>query len=334
MTLLTTNQAESPSLYDSQLGPGATCPKDARARAFGKTIIVGEHAVVYGAKAVAMPVFSVQMDVALTPGASHFKGERPPIRVTLGGRSVTEHLRGVVDDAFACLDIQPFELDLDGHSSVLVGAGLGSSASLCIVVLRALAAATGKNVSKKQLSDMANQLERRFHGNPSGLDTAVVAWEEVICFAKGMPPIPVPIRRPKEGPWRFAVLDSRARSSTLDMVHKAAPYFSGTAGSSHIQRFDQLADAVSQGLASGDSAIVAAAMDEAGAHLKSAGIVNAPLEDLIETAKSAGALSSKVTGAGGGGCVLALLNPLNAESQVARLKSQLGSHRVFEVELA
>jgi mevalonate kinase len=319
---------------DAAFQPIVTAPKTVKSRAFGKTIIVGEHAVVYGARAVAMPVFSVQMNVELRPALPVTPQAEPTVRVTLGGRSVTEHLRGVVDDAFDCLGIKPFDLDLDGHSSVLVGAGLGSSASLCVVVLRALAASTGRILGKKELSDMANMLEKRFHGNPSGLDTAVVAWEEVITFAKGSTPAPVTLQSPRSGPWRFAVLDSKARSSTLAMVQNAAPFFKGTSGDAHIRRFDLLAQVVAQGLSSGDDTILAEAMTEAGAHLASAGIVSAPLAELIQIAQDAGALAAKVTGAGGGGCVLALLDSQSAESQVARLRSQLGSHRVFDVELA
>lgn len=309
-------------------------PQPVRETAYGKTIIVGEHAVVYGARAVAMPVFSVQMHVDLLPhSAPNGSEESPHIRVTLGGRSVTSHLRGVVDEAFACLGIEPFGLDLDGHSSVLVGAGLGSSASLCVVVLRAIAKSIGQELSRSDLATMANQLEKRFHGNPSGLDTAVVAWEEVITFQRGKSPTPVPIKSPADGTWHFAVLDSGVRSSTLEMVQMVAPYFRGLEGEMRLQIFDDLAQVVAKGLATGDVSAVTGAMDEVGSHLASAGIVNGPLADVIEVARECGALAAKVTGAGGGGCAIALLDPQKSSTQLASLKSRLGTHRVFNVEL-
>jgi len=238
-----------------------------------------------------------------------------------------------VDEAFACMGIKPFDLDLNGHSSVLVGAGLGSSASLCVVILRAIAKSTGTVLSRRDLAGMANELEKRFHGNPSGLDTAVVAWEEVITFARGQNPTPVILKRPAGGPWHFAVLDSGARSSTLEMVQKAAPYFRGEAGDSRLRRFDDLSLLVASGLASGDVHAVAEAMEETGSHLASAGIVSGPLHDVINIARNAGALAVKVTGAGGGGCALALLDPTTASVQLASLKCKLGANRVFDVEL-
>ena len=299
------------------------------AAASGKVILVGEHAVVYGARAVAIPVHGLQMSVRLTPtGRRTGKGE-PQIRVLLGGRTVTAHLRGVVDDAFDVLGLEPFPLDLEGNSTVLIGAGMGSSASLCIVVLKALAAATGMTLGKRELAAMGNKLEKRFHGNPSGLDTAVVAMGSAISFRKGEAPEELPLSRP----WRFAILDSGARSSTLAMIQVAAPYFQGERGAERLAAFDLVAGAVAEGLAQGSAGIVAEAMTQAGAWLAEAGVVNDPLAELVQVAREAGCLAAKPTGAGGGGCVLALLDDEQAEAQLATLRERLGATRVFGVEL-
>jgi mevalonate kinase len=307
--------------------------KAVSASASGKAIIVGEHAVVYGARAVAMPVHNLQMSVRLTPTGLVGRQGAPQIRVFLGGRTVTDHLRGVVDDAFTALGIEPFSLDLEGNSTVLIGAGLGSSASLCIVVLKALADATGLAVDRSQLAAFGNQLERRFHGNPSGLDTAVVAMGQVIGFAKGQTPAELPVTAAAGRQWRFALLDSGARSSTLAMIQAAAPYFQGRDSARRLAAFDAAADDAAAGLAAGSREQVADAMSRTGAWLAEAGIVNAPLHDLVTAARSAGCLAAKPTGAGGGGCVLALLGAGGADRQLARLKELLGATRVFGVDL-
>lgn len=309
---------------------------DVLASASGKAIIVGEHAVVYGARAVAMPVVSMRMGVRLHRLAD-LPSRAPEFRILLGGRSVSDHLAGVVAEAFVALDVKPFSLALEGTSTVLVGAGLGSSASLCIVVLRAIAEAAGKTLGPAALCELGNRLERRFHGNPSGLDTAVVALEQVISFVKGTPPHPVAVARvdtPKGPmPWRFALLDSGARSSTLAMIQAAAPYFQAVAGPARIARFDALATAAIRGLGRGDAYEVSAAMNEAGALLHEAGVVGEALDGLIDAARNAGALAAKSTGAGGGGCVLALLDPAGADAQLETLRQKVGVARVYEVSL-
>jgi mevalonate kinase len=311
-----------------------TTARPAAASACGKAIIVGEHAVVYGARAVAVPLTAVGMHVKLTPRAAE-GGGAPLVRAFLGGRSVSDHLRGVIDEAFTALGLAPFALDLECVSSVLVGAGLGSSAALCIVILRALAASCGMTLTPAELASLGNGLERRFHGNPSGLDTAVVAHERTLVFRKGEPPAPLRVEgagAPRR-PFPFALLDTGARSSTMAMVQIAAPYFQGARGQARVERFDALVTRAAAGLSRGGVADVADAMTEAGALLAEAGVVGDVMRDVIDTALAAGALAAKPTGAGGGGCVLALLDPADSAAQLATLRERLGATRVFGVEV-
>lgn len=332
-------QPDTASFHNFGARSTATLPKiDLRSvmkTACGKAIIVGEHAVVYGARAVAMPVPNLMMSLELKPTFRVNDQGQAAIRIFLGGRAVTEHLEGVVQEALQLLGIQPFGMDLEGQSTVLIGAGLGSSASLCIVILKALAAARGLVLGAEQLAAFGNRLERRFHGNPSGLDTAVVACEQVIAFRKGQAPVTVSPSS-AAGPWRFALLDTGARSSTLAMIQVAAPYFQGSAGEHRIERFNALADLAITGLTLGRPAALATAMNEASTYLSEAGVVNSAVQDLIDVARSSGTLAAKPTGAGGGGCVLALLapDPVLADQQLATLANKVGASRVFGVELA
>lgn len=305
-----------------------------QANASGKAIIVGEHAVVYGARAVAMPVPNLKMAVNLTPSGKEGRNGRPQIRMLIGGRPATSHLQGVVEDAFRVLELKPFAVDLEGHSTVMIGAGLGSSASLCIVILKAIAAAAGKALTTVDLAHFGNQLERRFHGNPSGLDTAAVALEQAIAFRKGSNPEVLQVTPPVgSSSWRFALIDSGIRSSTLSMIKVAAPYFQNSEGLERIAAFDALAQRVISGLGTGDQSLVANGMEEAGCHLAAAGVVTEPLRTLIDQTLDVGCLAAKPTGAGGGGCILALLDQKQADSQLAKLKERLSGTYVCSVEL-
>ncbi|MCX6105973.1 MAG: mevalonate kinase [Proteobacteria bacterium] len=305
-----------------------------QASASGKAIIVGEHAVVYGARAVAMPINSLQMNVRLTVTQKYDKNGQPQVRMLIGGRPVTAHLRGVIDDAFTVLGLEPFPLDMEAHSTVMIGAGLGSSASLCVVILKAIAATVGMPMSRFELANFANQLERRFHGNPSGLDTAAVAMGHAISFAKGGTPTELAVAAPAgHESWRFALLDSGVRSSTLTMIQVAAPYFQGSLGEQRLAAFDSLAESTARGLTLGDQGIVAESMKQAGAWLTEAGVVSDALTELINAATNLGCPAAKSTGAGGGGCVLALLNREHADAQLVALRELLGGTKVCAVEL-
>jgi mevalonate kinase len=310
-----------------------TAQSTVTAAACGKTIIVGEHAVVYGARAVAMPLTNMAMGVRLTRTPARTQSGAPVFKAVFGGRNLSDHVMGVIEDAFTVLGIAPFSLEIEGSSTILVGAGLGSSASLCVVVLKAVAKAAGIELSARELARCGNQLERRFHGNPSGLDTAVVAYEEAVSFVKGEAPVPIKVKTPAGARcWHFAIIDSCTRSSTIAMIKLAEPWFRENSAEK-IAAFNHASDLVISGLASGDPALVSQGMSASGVLLAQAGVVNDQLAGLIDTAISAGCLAAKTTGAGGGGCVLALLDPKNPDLQLQALQRALGPNRVIPLEL-
>lgn len=308
--------------------------KTAKASACGKAILVGEHAVVYGARAVAMPLRELRMQVELHPLTSKVDHE-PQFSLKLGDKEMSPRIGGVIAEAMALLGIRPNSIAIQGRSSIPFGAGLGSSATLCVVVLRAVANALDRYLSSDQLAEFANELEKRFHGTPSGLDTAVVAHETSILFRKGgsiktLELKPVHAEQPQ---WHFALVDSNVRSSTLAMIHLAAPFFQGTTGETRIHRFDTLAVAAAQELQNRDVSAMREIIHEAGHLLWESGVVTPTLHDMMERCLELGVLATKTTGAGGGGTILVLLDPSKAEAQLKDLRTEFGGDKVFSISL-
>jgi mevalonate kinase len=190
-------------------------------------------------------------------------------------------------------------------------------------------------LSPQDLAFFANKLEARFHGTPSGLDTAVVAYENCICFRKNPPLLTaIPLAHaPGTKPWKFALIDSGIRASTLAMIRLAAPYFAGTRGEKRVQQFDKLADQVMASIEHHDIFSLADAMNSAAQLLKKSGIVTEQLSSLIDQIRSIGVLAAKTTGAGGGGFVLALMHPDQEERQMKAMEQKFGAGNVHFVEL-
>jgi mevalonate kinase len=319
------------SVLESPLSESkASAPVQTQAMACGKTIIVGEHAVVHGAHAVAMPLHNLRIQVTFSP-LKVYDPAQGLVRMTLGSKRASDHLSAVVEDAFRLLGTKPFPVEVEGHSSVLMGAGLGSSAALCVVLLRALSRSIGKKLSPAELARLANTLEARFHGTPSGLDASVVAHETLIFFRKGEEPEAFSPR----GTWRFALIDSNMRSPTMAMIKVALPWFQGTASAERIARFDRLAHACKAALEGGDHELLASTMEESGMLLANVGVATPPLLEICQTARTCGALAAKITGAGGGGCVLTLLphDPLAANRVVTGMREIFSASRVIETTL-
>ena len=151
--------------------------------------------------------------------------------------------------------------------------------------------------------------------------------------------MPIKITAPKNAPksdyrsWRFAILDSSLRSSTLEMINQAKPWFTSSDQAERIAQFNDLADEVIDGFENGESSKIGSAMNSANELLDEAGLVPPKLTEIINIARECGAEGAKITGAGGGGCILALLDAANADLSLEQLKNQLGKNRVNEVTL-
>jgi mevalonate kinase len=317
--------------FTQQLGRQMTPVRsNASARAAGKIILVGEHAVVYGARAIAIPLLSKSMNLRIY--TDRVITNTPKIKFQIGGKSVNEQLIEMVHEAFEVLAVTPFNISIDGQSSLMLGAGVGSSASLCVSLLRGLSQVCGISLTPARLSQFANRLERRFHGNPSGLDTSVVALEQAILFERGRDAEAVVVNRPKGSnlPWCFVLLDTGVRSPTINMVRKAEPWFTANA-SSLISIFNDVTADAARALRDGDTALLADAMTRSHKLLTDADVVTDPVSHVVDAALRHGALAAKVTGAGGGGCVLALLPSRLCDAAIAALRKDIGADRVHPI---
>lgn len=315
-----------------QLSSSVDLPREAQANACGKAIIVGEHAVVYGTRAVAMPLETMQFHFALSPMPT-YEGKPVQIQLKLAAHDLSPRIQAVVLDAMRLLGIQAFSLQGRSSSALPIGAGLGSSATLCVAVLRALSSSCGLSLSKAQLARFANELEKRFHGNPSGLDTAVVSYEQCVLFARQQPIQGIDVQPPREGNWEFALIDSHVRASTLAMIRIAEPFFKGAAGERHLASFDLISAEVAEALTRGDTVAVGESMNNCDELLAAAGVVPEALQDMIRLARQHGVLGAKTTGAGGGGMILVLLEPTAAHEQFLALKKAFADHPIYRARL-
>jgi mevalonate kinase len=174
---------------------------------------------------------------------------------------------------------------------------MGSSAALTIALLRAADKITGQRSSFDELHARGFPIEAVFHGNPSGLDHAVSALGSAVVYRKGESPEPVEMP-----PHQVVVLDTGKAGDTKELVAGVASRRPRIEKS--LQRLGALVEEALPVLA--DPIALGALMNEAQKHLEEIGVSTPKIAELVSIARNAGALGVKLSGAGGGGIVLAL----------------------------
>jgi mevalonate kinase len=274
------------------------------ATAFGKVILVAEHAVVYG-----VPALAAGLPDSLRLEARPLDDRHAPIEVRIPAWDVDLRLEAASENtvARACLEVLAFcdgpvtGWAIEGHTVLPPRAGLGSSAALTVGIAR-LALGSAANVQDVVAASLAG--ERLFHGNPSGIDSEVAARGGVLRYVRteGIERVeysrPLPLCVVPSGVARSTadqVAKVRARHDRLPSLQRPALELMGVATAEAIAaiqaadwpRLGEIFD-VCQGL------------------LAAVGVSSRPLDDLCGIAREHGALGAKLTGGGGGGCILAI----------------------------
>ena len=166
----------------------------------GKIILFGEHAVVYGRPAIAVPLSDVQARAILkaAPGAEFRLSAADLGRdYLLAEAEADDPLAAIVRATLQHLgqNTPPSAL-LQVSSTIPLGRGLGSGAAISTVIVRAIAQFLGQRLTSAQVSGLVYEVEKLYHGTPSGIDNTVIAFEQPVYFIKGQPIQRMGVSRP------------------------------------------------------------------------------------------------------------------------------------------
>lgn len=263
----------------------------------GKVIVLGEHAVVFGHPAVAAGL-GAGVRAHASPGqgalsAPAWQLEAQVGDVSLPGQAALRLLER--------LHVDPASLDFWLECDVPARAGLGSSAAMAVAVARAVAARTG--AGEAEVHEAVAAAESVFHRTPSGIDAAAASRGRVGRFDQATGWQDLALVTPIE----LCVGITGKSHDTGAMVAQVRALCDGTpVARKLIDTMGELAQAGCQALAAGDVAALARMLNLAHGLLAGIGVSCPELDDMVYTARAAGAAGAKLTGAGGGGAVIAI----------------------------
>ncbi len=290
----------------------------------GKLILFGEHAVVYGQPAIAATI-DRGIRVAVTASTergpilkSHGSGLLPgrarPDPDGEGPERLRQALSALVDLCGERTRSLLFSVD----GAIPAGAGLGSSAALAVAMIRGVHRFfDDPPLSNEALVERAFALERVFHGNPSGVDHTVIARGGCLLYtrdaggtddAAGAGATAEPVKLPRR--LRLAVGVAGSHAGTAHAVSSLKER--ARRHPAHYQRIYEsigmLARAARDHLEAGELGAVGELMDLNQGLLNALGVSTPGIEALCAIARERGALGAKLSGAGGGGAVIALVD--------------------------
>lgn len=279
--------------------------KIAVGNAIGKIILMGEHAVVYGQPALAIPFPAtkikttigrkngpVLLDCFFYDGLFSHAPER-----LLGLTSVIKQIVESFNQ-----ELQNFSIRIE--SSIPPERGVGSSAAVGIATIRALYDYFDQGLTNDDLLKWTNVSEVIVHGNPSGLDAAIISGETGLYYIKGRPFMPFVFKLDAY----LIVGDTGEMGQTKSAVGDVKKLIESNPeyGEGIIKQLGSLTDDAKTFIETNNIKGLGESMSKAHDLLDKLGVSNGLLNQLVFVALDNGALGAKLTGGGRGGCIIAL----------------------------
>ena len=279
----------------------------------GKIILLGEHSVVYGRHAVAVPApVNIRTKVQDTEdeillmipswGVEYRLDKNPEKRQSF------EKPAGLILDQMG-LSKQGMKIEV--FSDIPRGMGLGGSAAIAVSIIKALNNHFKLALNQDEINQMALESEKIAHGNPSGIDNTMATYGHPLIFRNGDNPLIEPLNINET----FSILIgfSSTEGLTAKTVGIVRDLWKKNPGvyEKIFDEIDSLALQSIQAIQNNDFELLGELMNINHGLLNTLQVSTPELERLIMIARESGALGAKLTGGGGGGAVIALCKDID-----------------------
>lgn len=337
------------------------CPSSV-GQASGKLILMGEHSVVYGQPAIALPFAGVGVTATVSPSnhplsvaCDFYRGvayAMPEVlrslkhaihlslqtieELGLNTSFVHQRTRQVFINNELTLADASFSksphLHIEIDSTIPAERGMGSSAAVAVAVTRGLFNYFGQELSEQNLWRIVQEAETIAHGNPSGIDTATTSGTRPIYYIKDQVMDTMEMNMDAV----LVVADSGKTGHTLEAVQAVKTLLDQEKlkGKSllieeSIHDLGRLTNQAKDALENNLPNRLGDLMNQAHERLQNLTISNDQLDSLVARARQAGALGAKLTGGGRGGCMIALAANMDQATTIAQELSLAGASQTW-----
>lgn len=292
-----------------------------------KIILMGEHAVVYDAYAIAIPFLTTKMVVTLTKGENTIKSE-----LYQGNLDQAPKLLAGFVELFETLkakhqDTNTYHVEV--QSEIPMQRGMGSSAALSNALIDAYYAYHHQTISFAEKFELSMIAETINHGRPSGIDSLTTMSTLPVYFKKG--PHYEHIAMACDG--YLVVVDSGIQGETLEAVQHVANQMHLETTQAAIATLDALSQQAKVALTHNDLTGLGRYMNQAHALLDALGVSHPIVNEMVQHALSKGALGAKMSGGGRGGVMISVFKEQNQVEGFITFMKTRGYHKAWVMNL-
>jgi len=297
--------------------------------AAAKVILFGEHAVVYGQPAIAMPISSLRAYAEVESTNTPFQ----IIAQDLNNKIITfegdDPLSQVVRLALEAMNVPTPDVSIVVRSDIPIASGLGSGAAISTAIIRCLLEYFDVVIPREAINEIVYEVEKIHHGTPSGIDNTVIVYEQAIYYVRDNPIEMIGIQNQVQ----LVVADTGTTALTKPAVADVRRLYEKEENIKQvIEDIGTIASDAKQAMQSGNNDLLGNLMLKNHEFLQKLTVSSDELDRLVDAAMSAGAKGAKLSGGGRGGNMIALVDNNSSENVIEVLKSA-GAKRVFETTL-
>ena len=301
----------------------------------GKIILFGEHAVVYGRPALAVPVTQVHADVEVSESSRAGIWIDAPdvdLHAELNTLPSDHPLAAVIHNFLFFSRVSPFpNLEIKITSTIPVASGLGSGAAVTIALTRALSSFLLYAITDEEVNAFAYEIEKLHHGTPSGIDNTVITYAKPVYFVKGHPIETFRVGRP----FTIVIGDTGVSAPTKESVGDVRKLWESDKSSWEkiFNEVGEISNTARMSMENGIWEVLGDLMNANHELLQKMTVSSPELDKLVAIARNAGALGAKMSGGGRGGNMIALVLPEMAES-VSRALKEAGARNTIITQVS
>lgn len=294
---------------------------------YGKVILFGEHFVVHGVPGIVSAIDS-STDAIVTKAQNGLTIKDD--RKTAKGYSEEKRLQQIesIERMLKAMGLDPkTPLDIWIGGSLPGFSGLGASAASSVAIAKAISKEFNLNLTNEKINAVAYEGEKAYAGNPSGIDNTAATYGGVMWFKKNPTGGRDLVERVNlKEPVEIVIGSTGIVANTKAMVEGVAERKKANPAKYDpiFKQAEVLAVEGRRTLEAGDLKRVGILMNENHRLLQEIGVSSKELDLLVDMARKEGALGAKLTGGGGGGCMVALTPGKELQDRVANAFKNAG----------